>query len=69
MEIILSLINKSLFVALALSILVVIRHIFLFYRNMVDIEPKRYTLNKNELVYLGLSVAYIITCIINGIEI
>jgi|GEM_PF-2874593 hypothetical protein len=69
MEIILSLINKSLFVALALSILVVIRHIFLFYRNMVDIEPKRYTLTKNELVYLGLSVAYIITCIINGIKI
>jgi hypothetical protein len=69
MDIILALINKSLIVALILSILVICRHIFLFYRNIVDIEPKKYTLTHRELIHMGLSVAYIITCIINGIKI
>jgi hypothetical protein len=69
MEIVLGLINKSLIAALILSILVICRHIFLFYRNIVDIEPKKYILTHKELIYLGLSVAYIITCIINGIKI
>jgi hypothetical protein len=69
MDILLGLINKTLFVGLILSILVILRHIFLFYRNIVDIEPKKYTLTHKELIYLGLSVSYIITCIINGINI
>jgi hypothetical protein len=69
MDIILGLINKTLIVAFVLSILVISRHIFLFYRNIVDIEPKKYTLTQKELIYLGLSTSYIITCIINGINI
>jgi hypothetical protein len=69
MDILLGLINKVLLASLILSILVILRHIFLFYRNIVDIEPKKYTLTQKELIYLGLSVSYIITCIINGINI
>jgi hypothetical protein len=69
MDILLGLINKVLLAGLILSILVILRHIFLFYRNIVDIEPKKYTLTQKELIYLGLSVSYIITCIINGINI
>jgi hypothetical protein len=69
MDIILGLTNKILIAALILSILVICRHIFLFYRNIADIEPKKYTLTQKEIIYLGVSVSYIITCIINGINI
>lgn len=69
MDIVLALVNKSLNIIFILSILLIIRHIFLLYRNIVDIEPKKYTLTKKELLYLGISIAYIITSIINGIKI
>jgi hypothetical protein len=69
MDIILGLTNKILIAALILSILVICRHIFLFYRNIIDVEPKKYTIAQKELIYLGLSISYIITCIINGINI
>lgn len=68
MEILISLLDKLLYVALFMSILFIIRHAFLFFRNLMDVEPKRYSLTRTELVYLGLSVAYIINCIINGIN-
>jgi len=69
MDIILGLTNKILTTLFILANLVIIRHIFLFFRNIVDTEPKKYTLNKTELIYFGLSLAYIITSIINGIKI
>ena len=69
MEILISLLDKLLYVALFMSILFIIRHAFLFFRNLMDIEPKRYALTRTELIYLGLSVAYIINCVINGINV
>jgi len=69
MEIIYGLLNKVLLMGFILSILVIIRHIFLFFRNMNDIEPKKYILTRKELIWVGLSVAYIITSFINGIKI
>jgi hypothetical protein len=67
MEILISLIDKLLYVALFMSILFIIRHVFLFYRNLMDPEPKKYALTRAELFYLGLSIAYIINCLVNGI--
>jgi hypothetical protein len=69
MEILISLLDKLLFVALLMSILFIIRHGFLFYRNLMDPDPKKYTLTRIELFYLGLSIAYILNCILNGIGI
>lgn len=69
MEILISLIDKLLFVALSMSVLFITRHIFLFYRNLMDPEPKKYSLTKAELFYLGLSVAFLINCVINGVSV
>ena len=69
MEILIGLMNKLFYVAVLMSVLFIIRHAFLFYRNLMDPEPKKYTLTRAELFYLGLSIAYIINCIVNGIEI
>jgi hypothetical protein len=69
MEILIGLIDKLLYVALFMSILFIIRHVFLFYRNLMDPEPKKYSLTRSELFYLGLSIAYIINCLVNGIVI
>jgi hypothetical protein len=69
MEIIQVLINKTLLMGFVLSILVLVRHVFLFFRNMNDLEPKKYILTRKELIWVGLSFAYIITSLINGIKI
>jgi len=69
MEILISLLDKLLYVALLMSILFIVRHAFLFFRNLMDVEPKKYALTRKELIYLGLSIAYIINCIINGINV
>jgi hypothetical protein len=69
MEILISLLDKLLYVALFMSILFIVRHAFLFFRNLMDVEPKKYALTRKELIYLGLSIAYIINCIINGINV
>lgn len=69
MEILISLLDKLLFVALLMSILFIIRHGFLFYRNLMDPEPKKYSLTRTELFYLGISVAYILNCVLNGVSI
>lgn len=62
--------NKGLFVIFFLSILNVIRHgwkIFMLLRNS-DL-PNKYELTKTELVFLGLSISYLISTIFTGIEI
>mgnify|MGYP000462668911 CR=1 FL=1 len=67
MEVVISLLNKLTLLLLILSVLVVIRHVFLLFRNVISSEPKKYTLTKSELIYLGLSISYTITCVIKGI--
>ena len=68
MEVIILLLNKVLLLSLVLSILVIIRHAFSFIRNILSIEPVKFKLTIRELVYLGVSVSYVITSIINGIK-
>lgn len=68
MEVVISLLNKMLFLSFILSILVTLRHLFKFIRNVVSPDPTKIKLTSKEVFYLGVSVAYIITCLLNGFE-
>jgi len=62
--------NKILFVLFFMSILNILRHIWkvlAILRN--DDVPNKYELSKAELVFLGLSVAYVLTTIFTKITI
>lgn len=59
--------DKILFVGFFMALLIIIRHIFLFIRHLGNPEPKPYQINENNLFYLGLSVAIILTGILKGI--
>jgi len=64
-----SLLNKVLFVLFFMSILNILRHIwkvFTILRN--DDVPNKYELSKQELIFLGLSVAYLFTTIFTKIS-
>lgn len=64
-----SLLNKVLFVLFFMSILNILRHIwkvFMILRN--DNIPNKYELSKQELIFLGLSVAYLFTTIFTKIS-
>lgn len=65
-----SLLNKGLFVIFFLSIFNILRHgwkIFIILRD--DDLPNKYELSKTELIFLGLSLAYLMNTIFNGIKI
>ena len=62
--------NKILFALFFMSILNILRHIwkvFAILRN--DDVPNKYELSKTELIFLGLSVAYLFTTIFTKITI
>jgi len=64
-----SLLNKVLFVLFFMSILNILRHVwkvFTILRN--DNIPNKYELSKQELIFLGLSVAYLFTTIFTKIS-
>jgi hypothetical protein len=64
------LINKTLYVLFFMSILNVLRHtwkVFSIVRN--EDVPNKYELSKQELIFLGLSVAYVLTTIFTKITI
>lgn len=53
---------ESIFVfILVFSILVLIKHVFKFMSALLQREPKPVILSNRELIYLGLSLSYIIT--------
>lgn len=65
-----SLINKVLFILFFLSFLNVIRHGWKIFMQLRDTDlPNKYELTKSELIFLGLSVAYLLTTIFTTIEI
>jgi hypothetical protein len=65
-----SLINKVLFILFFLSLLNVIRHGWKIFMQLRDTDlPNKYELTKSELIFLGLSVAYLFTTIFTTIEI
>jgi ABC-type enterochelin transport system permease subunit len=69
---ILLLLNKIMYVLFFLCTLNTIRHAYYFAQTLImageDVSAK-YRLNNKNLILLGLSIAYIITCIFTGIKI
>jgi hypothetical protein len=66
------LINKVLIILYVFSCLLVLRHGYYFIQNLLTTtldNPKRYTLNKTSLFFLGLSIAYLLSAIFTGIKI
>jgi|3_EtaG_2_1085321.scaffolds.fasta_scaffold76744_4 hypothetical protein len=59
--------NKFLLFLFFLSILNVIRNGFFLFRSVK--ETQRFTLDKGELIVLGMSISYILSLIIYGIKI
>jgi hypothetical protein len=65
-----SLLNKVLFILFFICILNILRHVwkvFMILRN--DNIPNKYELSKQELIFLGLSVAYLFTTIFTKVTI
>jgi hypothetical protein len=64
-----TLLNKILILIFFMSILNLVKHvwnIFMILRN--EDVPNKYELSKRELIFLGISVAYILTTIFTGIK-
>lgn len=59
--------NKVLVFLFCLSILNVIRHAFFLVRNIINKE--RFVMEKRQLLFLGMSIAYILTSFIEKITI
>jgi hypothetical protein len=69
MNIIIFLMNWVFSLALCMSVLFTLRHIFLFIRHLNNPEPKPYEIETKSLIYLGLSISTIITSLIHGFAI
>jgi len=62
--------NKVLYVLFFMSILNILRHawkVFMILKN--DDVPNKYELSKQELIFLGLSIAYLFTTVFTKITI
>lgn len=65
-----SLLNKFLFVIFFLSMINTIRHGWKIFMILRDEElPNKYELSKTELIFLGLSLSYLISTIFTGIKV
>lgn len=60
-------INKILIFILCLSLLNVIRHSFFLFRSFMNEE--RFIMDKKSLLFLAMSIAYILMSIFNGVTI
>lgn len=59
-------IEKISFFLFFLSILNILKHSFNFILELRREQPEEISLNKRELVFLGFSIAYILTIIFTG---
>lgn len=65
-----SLLNKVLFLLFFMACFNIVRHVWkVFLRLREEDLPKKYELPKNELIFLGISVAYILTTLFTGITV
>jgi hypothetical protein len=65
-----SLLNKGLFILFFISIFNILRHGWKIIMRLRDSDvPNKYELTKSELIFLGISVAYLISTIFTGIRI
>ncbi len=69
MDILVSIINKTLFLILILSNLNVLRETFFFIKHLYKVEPEKYVISNRRLLYLGLALSYILTTLFKGISI
>lgn len=69
MDKLISLLELGLIIGFIFSLLVIIKHAFLFIRNLASEIPEKYTISKRDLLYLGLSIAISLGLIINGFNI
>lgn len=58
--------DKIMYILFFLSLVNVLRHLFLFFIKVSD--QKKYEITNISLFYLGLSVSYILTSLITGIK-
>jgi phosphate starvation-inducible membrane PsiE len=64
------LLNKILITLFVLCVLVIARHVYNIVNLLMDSEVEnKYILPQRALVFLGLSVAYVISGILNGITV
>lgn len=57
---------KFLFILLfVFCVLYVVRHLFFLIRHAFQDTPKKYEIKKYDLIFLGMSIAFIITTIIS----
>ena len=65
-----SLLNKGLFIIFFLSIFNILRHGWKIFMTLRDSDvPNKYELTKTELIFLGISIAYLFSTIFTGIKI
>jgi hypothetical protein len=65
-------VNRVLIVFFTLSVLTTLRHFYYFFQDFLtstEEVPVKYKISKTALLFLGVSVAYIITSIFTGIKI
>lgn len=58
--------NKLFLFFFLLSTLIIIRNVFFLIRNIVDKE--RFTLERGTLTILGISIAYVLLVLIDGVN-
>lgn len=69
MVIVCAIVTKILFVLYILSILNALRHLYVIVRMVWSDEENSYKISPKSLVLLGISIAFVITGMINGIGI
>jgi len=69
MNIITSIIDKSMFILFFMSLFITGRHMFLFSRHLNKPEVEKYTITRKELIYLGLALSFLLMTIFKGINI
>lgn len=65
-NVLIELLEKGLYLIFFISVLNIIRHGFLFFRNILKKEPGKYEITKQGLIYLGVSIGIFLTLIITG---
>jgi hypothetical protein len=69
MNVITSIIDKSMFILFFMSLFIVGRHVFLFSRHLNKPEADRYAINKKALIYFGVALSFLLMTIFKGISI
>ena len=72
MDLLITLLNKVLVVLFFMACLNIFRHIYYLIGTSLGStpeNPRKYTLSTNGLVYLGLSISYVLSVVIIGLQI